>query len=252
MVGTARFCGRCGAHLPGRDDPGTTEGPPDPAPSALPDPEVVRPAHRASAGERRPTGWFDRRTLLAGLGGLIAGGVIGGAATRRRSAAPVDGDGLPLAEVEVGNARDIADQLADGGVLLVPDDVGRLAVVRWDPSYVSDLGSAMERYGPDGEGHPVLDDQAGLMVLLPVSTHMGCSVRYCDTSAWFEDPCHGARWNSWGEWTFGPAPRGLDRYRSGIGADGVLIVDLTRQVVGPSRESAVLDQPPQGPHCMEG
>jgi cytochrome b6-f complex iron-sulfur subunit len=174
------------------------------------------------------------------------------ATLRLRPSAPVDGDGLPRADVEVGDARGIAERLEDGGVVLVPEDGARIAIARWDPSYESEQGSAMERYGPDGEGHPVLDDAAGLMAISPVSTFLGCAAPYCESSGWFEDPCHGARWNAWGEWTFGPAPRGLDRYRSVVREDGILVVDLTRQVVGPMREAGVLEQHPQGPHCVDG
>lgn len=176
---------------------------------------------------------------------------MGAAVTLRlRRPAPVDEDGLPLSLVEVGDAREIAERLEDGGVVRVPEDGNRIAVVRWDPTYASDLGSSIERYGPDGEGHPILDDETGLMALSPFSTHMGCAAPFCESSAWFEDPCHGSRWNTWGEWTFGPAPRGLDRYRSQVRDDGVLVVDLARHVAGPTRDAGVLEQNPQGPHCV--
>ena len=137
-----------------------------------------------------------------------SGGGCGGD-RRPRTGAPLDEAGLPTAEVEVGEAQELTRRLADGGVVSVPGDQdGRIAIIRWDPSYTSEAGSAIERYGPEGEGHPILAADAGLIALSPISTHLGCRAPFCATSQWFEDPGHGARWNSWGEWTGGPAPRG--------------------------------------------
>ncbi len=179
-----------------------------------------------------------------------SGGGCGGD-RRPRTGAPLDEAGLPTAEVEIGEAQELTRRLADGGVVSVPGDPdGRIAIIRWDPSYTSEAGSAIERYGPEGEGHPILAADAGLIALSPISTHLGCRAPFCATSQWFEDPCHGARWNSWGEWTGGPAPRGLDRFFSWIREDGVYVVDLTRHIIGPDRTWGVLDQLPQGPHCV--
>jgi Rieske Fe-S protein len=246
--------GRHGSDVSGgRNGPAVSSGGPQP-PSA-PLSTEVGPA---------PVG---RRALLLGVGGLLVGGMAGVSLSRRREPRVTYAeDGLPRAEVEVGEASDVAARIAAEGPLVLPDEDGRIAIVRWDPSYTStpegddELDadedptrrglSAMERYGPQGEDHPVLDATTGLMALSLISPHFGCRVRYCSGSGLFEDPCHGSRWNLWGELIAGPGPHGLDRFGAEV-LDGVLVLDLTRHIEGPGREMRVLDQAPRGPVCME-
>lgn len=197
-----------------------------------------------------PAGTTSRRTVLAALGGALAGGFL--VSLLERPGAPPDGDGLPTAELRIGAIDEVVERIETDGPLLLPDESGRLAVVTWDPSYRSDAGSALDHYGDDAEDHPIVDETTGVMVLSLLSTHLGCRVRFCDTSQWFEDPCHGSRWNGWGEWTAGPAPRGLDRYRSQVTEHGDLIASLTDHIVGPPREGGVLEQEEQGPSCVDG
>ena len=243
IAGPGRFCGRCGASLS------------DTGPTMVNEPSVERVASDKPPVEP-PSGEVTvvttgRRGLLAGAGGLVIGAMIGAWwGDRRTPRMTFDDDGLPHAEIAAGDARELAERAADGPVT-IPAGGGRVAIVRWDPSYESDRDPAMDRYGPDGEDHPVLDATTGLLALSLVSTHLGCRVGYCASSQWFEDPCHGARWNAWGEWTGGPAPRGLDRYASHVRDDGVLVVVLTRHIVGPRRESGVFDQPRAGPACVD-
>ena len=53
---------------------------------------------------------------------------------------------------------------------------------------------------------------AGLVALYQRCVHLGCRVPWCQTSQWFECPCHGSKYNRVGEKKAGPAPRGLDRF----------------------------------------
>ncbi|MDP8928895.1 MAG: hypothetical protein M3O70_10045, partial [Actinomycetota bacterium] len=64
-------------------------------------------------------------------------------------------------------------------------------------------------------------------------------------SRWFECPCHGSRYNIWGD----PAPRGLDRFAVTV-ERGDVVVDTSTIVTGPARQAGGLDQPPEGPHCV--
>lgn len=73
---------------------------------------------------------------------------------------------------------------------------------------------------------------------------------WCTSSRWFENPCHGERYDRWGEWMDGPSPRGLDRYRSRV-EDGRMIVALAAFLAGPPRGVRVLSQPAGGPHCVD-
>ena len=120
---------------------------------------------------------------------------------------------------------------------------GRMYVVAWDPS----VPGAEEAYGTD---HAILDSGLGLMALYQKCVHLGCRVPWCQTSQWFECPCHGSKYNKWGEWMGGPAPRGLDRFPSKL-EDGNLIVSTGSVLTGPPRTARVLQQEPEGPHCVD-
>jgi cytochrome b6-f complex iron-sulfur subunit len=107
-------------------------------------------------------------------------------------------------------------------------------------------------YSPDldpGGVYAELTGGASVMALFQKCVHLGCKVPWCLSSQWFECPCHGSRYNRWGEWQGGPAPRGLDRFALTI-QDGVVAVNTATVVTGPSRQSGVLDQPPEGPSCL--
>jgi cytochrome b6-f complex iron-sulfur subunit len=113
---------------------------------------------------------------------------------------------------------------------------GRMYIVEYDPSL-----------DPDGQYAAITNDSP-LMALYQRCVHLGCKVPWCPSSQWFECPCHGSRYNRWGEWQFGPAPRGLDRFPLLVEGDRV-IVDTSQIITGPTRTSPVLQQPPEGPHC---
>lgn len=193
---------------------------------------------------------FGRRRLLAGAGAtLFGGGFLVGRWSKRG----------PRDRVDVGSIDEILATIrADGHFPFSTrarageDDAPDHAVVAWDPS----VPEANALYGqPENstnvfEKNPVVNVSTGLLVLFLRSTHRGCLSRYCESSGWFEDPCHGSRWNRWGEWTGGPAPRGLDRHKSEI-VDGRLLVDLEHVVPGVAREVGVLRQDPEGPNCLD-
>jgi cytochrome b6-f complex iron-sulfur subunit len=81
--------------------------------------------------------------------------------------------------------------------------------------------------------------------------HLGCRVPWCESSGWFECPCHGSKFNRIGEWQEGPAPRGMDRYPVTI-EDGVVKVDTSTVIPGPARGVETLNEPLRGPHCGGG
>src|SRR5919206_518873 len=54
--------------------------------------------------------------------------------------------------------------------------------------------------------------EKGIVALYQKCVHLGCRVPWCDTSQWFECPCHGSKYSRVGEKKGGPAPRGLDRF----------------------------------------
>lgn len=148
--------------------------------------------------------------------------------------------------VLLGNARELAAEIDEAGApRILPEAWGpAVAVVQWEPG----LPGALDVYRE--EDHAVLDDDHGLMALNLRDPHRGCRNQWCPTSQWFENPCHGEKYNRWGEWMGGPSPRGLDRYASGV-VGGQYVVNLDHLLVGPGRNARVLEQQPTGRHCVD-
>lgn len=112
-------------------------------------------------------------------------------------------------------------------------------------SYLVEYSEAND---PDGS-YAELTNGARVMALFWTCVHLGCKVPWCQSSQWLECGCHGSGYNRWGEYQEGPAPRGLDRFRVEV-VDGVLQVDTSEVITGPSRGAGVLDQPREGPSCV--
>ena len=66
--------------------------------------------------------------------------------------------------------------------------------------------------------------EQGYVALYQKCVHLGCRVPWCQSSQWFECPCHGSKYNRVGEKQGGPAPRGLDRFVLEV-SGGNIIVD---------------------------
>ena len=88
----------------------------------------------------------------------------------------------------------------------------------------------------------------GFVALYQKCVHLGCRVPFCDSSQWFECPCHGSRYNRVGEKKGGPAPRGLDRFGVQVNGD-TLVVDTQEVVDGPPIGTDTTGQGAEGPHC---
>jgi cytochrome b6-f complex iron-sulfur subunit len=74
-------------------------------------------------------------------------------------------------------------------------------------------------------------------------------VPFCNTSEWFECPCHGSKYSINGEYRSGPAPRSLDRFRVDI-VGGKLVVDTSNIITGPPRGTVTSQPQPEGVHCV--
>ena len=172
---------------------------------------------------------FLRYGLLASMGGVLA--AFGGASIAFLWPSLRGGFG---AQIDVGSEEEVRQTIADGGGRM-EYPAGRSYLVAYDES-------------TDGEGQYAEVAAGGFMALYQKCVHLGCRVPWCESSAWFECPCHGSRYNRWGEYQFGPAPRGLDRFPVTI-EEGRVIVDTSTIVTGPPRTVNALPQPPEGPHC---
>ena len=196
---------------------------------------------RRQKPERKP---IDRRTFLrTSLIGSVSAGLGGFALASLGFLWPRLGDGL-FGEVALGDARDLAQRiLGERRPVLVPE--AALSIIAWDPT--DELASASY-----GDQHAIVTDSVGLMCIdTGACPHLGCAVPWCQTSQWFECPCHGSRYNKYGEWTGGPAPRGLDRYVSFVDAEGQLVVNLSAPITGPARTANALEQAREGPSCID-
>ena len=126
-----------------------------------------------------------------------------------------------------------------------------------EPFYVPEARSYINPYPPGAlpEARKVygssilagMDD--GVVVLFQKCPHLGCRVPWCQTSQWFECPCHGSKYNRVGEKKGGPAPRGMDRFPVEI-AGGNVIINTGIVVQGPAIGANTTGQEAEGPACV--
>lgn len=99
---------------------------------------------------------------------------------------------------------------------------------------------------------PVLNGmERGIAVMWQKCPHLGCRVPQCESSQWFECPCHGSQYNRSGEKKAGPAPRGMDRFGVEISGDNV-IINTGLVFNGPAIGVNTTGQEAEGPHCISG
>jgi cytochrome b6-f complex iron-sulfur subunit len=91
--------------------------------------------------------------------------------------------------------------------------------------------------------------EAGYVALYQKCVHLGCRVPWCQTSQWFECPCHGSKYNRVGEKRGGPAPRGLDRFPLKV-SGGSIEVDTGVIVQGPPIGTDTTGQGQEGAPCV--
>jgi cytochrome b6-f complex iron-sulfur subunit len=91
--------------------------------------------------------------------------------------------------------------------------------------------------------------EKGYVALYQKCVHLGCRVPWCQSSQWFECPCHGSKYNRVGEKQGGPAPRGLDRFVLEV-SGGNIIVDTGNLVTGPPIGTNTTGQSPEGAPCV--
>jgi cytochrome b6-f complex iron-sulfur subunit len=91
----------------------------------------------------------------------------------------------------------------------------------------------------------------GYVALYQKCPHLGCRVPWCETSQWFECPCHGSKYNRVGEKKGGPAPRGMDRFVLEV-SGGSITVDTSQGalVLGPPIGTDTTGQAAEGAPCV--
>jgi cytochrome b6-f complex iron-sulfur subunit len=144
-------------------------------------------------------------------------------------------------KIRVGSFDEINQKITDGnGFAYYPE--GRM----WITQYPA---AALDK-AEDVYAEPVLVGmRAGFVALYQKCVHLGCRVPKCETSQWFECPCHGSKYNRVGEKKGGPAPRGLDRFATEV-TGSVLSVDTSTIFQGPPIGTNTTGQEADGPNCI--
>lgn len=145
-------------------------------------------------------------------------------------------------KVKVGTSRsDIEDTFTD----------------KKEPFYVPEARAYIQPY-PSGDVSKaeavyqapiVANMNEGLTAIYQKCVHLGCKVPWCQSSQWFECPCHGSKYNRVGEKTGGPAPRGLDHFPMEISGDSITI-DTTTPFIGAPIGTNTTGQGAEGPPCV--
>jgi cytochrome b6-f complex iron-sulfur subunit len=124
------------------------------------------------------------------------------------------------------------------------------------PVYIADARTWLSPYPDEAvkkakqvyAGAVLTGMEAGVVALYQKCVHLGCRVPWCQSSQWFECPCHGSKYNRVGEKKGGPAPRGLDRF--GVSVDkGKVVIDTGTISQGPPIGTNTTGQEQEGPHC---
>lgn len=186
--------------------------------------------------KRKPTGPDRRQFLKWGMGlGML--GVLTGFTTASLAFIWPNLRGGFGAQIPLGDQETVLGEIdANEGRFEFPE--ARSLIVKYDAS--------MDADGQYAE----ITNQTSIMALYQKCVHLGCKVPWCAESQWWECPCHGSKYNRWGEWQEGPAPRGLDRFAVEE-VEGQVVIDTSTVITGPSRAAAVLNQPAEGPHCQD-
>src|SRR5262249_4661382 len=91
--------------------------------------------------------------------------------------------------------------------------------------------------------------EQGYVALYQKCPHLGCRVPWCQTSQWFECPCHGSKYNRVGEKRGGPARRGMDRFASPTAGNSVPVA-ATPVSQGPPIGTDTTGQGQEGAPCV--
>jgi cytochrome b6-f complex iron-sulfur subunit len=208
---------------------------------------VPVPAEGRTIAERQPVDeeelgitrrQFFNRGILAGVGV----GVAGFGAASLAFIWPVAGPSGFGGKVEVGSLSDIDDTISKK----IPF-YNAAAKTYVQPYPKADVSNAKKitTYTPA----IIKGMEQGYVALYQKCVHLGCRVPWCDTSQWFECPCHGSKYNRVGEKRGGPAPRGLDHFALTV-SGGSITVDTGTIVTGPPIGTDTTGQAAEGAPCV--
>jgi cytochrome b6-f complex iron-sulfur subunit len=181
---------------------------------------------------------FFNRSIVLVMGLALSG--FGAAVIAFLWPTPKGGFG---SKIRIGNVADVIAKIEAGAGFLYLAE-GRM----WITEYPA---SALEKASSVYPASMMAGLEAGVIALYQKCPHLGCRVPSCETSQWFECPCHGSQYNQAGEKKGGPAPRGMDHFAMEV-AGGVLTVNTGLIVQGPPIGTNTTGQEAEGPHCVGG
>jgi len=178
---------------------------------------------------------FFNRGILTGLSLAVAG--FGGAALAFLWPSGASGFG---GKINVGSVEDVQKAIdakqpfynASAKVFIQP--FPKQDVAKAEKIYPSTVTAGMAQ---------------GYVALYQKCPHLGCRVPWCQTSQWFECPCHGSKYNRVGEKRGGPAPRGMDHFAVNV-SGGSVIVDTGVIIQGPPIGADTTGQGQEGAPCV--
>lgn len=144
-------------------------------------------------------------------------------------------------DITIGSIDAIKENIAAGnGFYYVPE--GRMWITEYP---VGAIKKAEANYS----ANELSGMRAGVLALYQKCPHLGCRVPQCETSQWFECPCHGSQYNQVGEKRAGPAPRGMDRFAMAV-SNNQLTVKTGTIIQGPPIGTNTTGQEAEGGHCI--
>ncbi len=200
-------------------------------------PATLTPADLEVLGETRRQ--FLNRGALAGT--LLGVGAFGASVLAFMTPGKASGSGFG-GVVNIGTLAEI-DDIIDNKKQPFYNAAAKTYVVKFPKADIA-KAKALGSYKPIIGG---IED--GYVALFQKCVHLGCRVPFCDTSQWFECPCHGSKYNRVGEKQGGPAPRGLDRFVLTISGD-TMSVDTGNVIFGPPIGTNTTGQSPEGAPCV--
>ena len=214
----------------GRSDETTLERrtPTVPAPRDRPDPEQLGVTRRQ----------FFNRSIMIGIGlglgsfGAATLGFVWPSAAKGGFGGKITVGSISDAQAAFAKKQPLYN--ATARTYMVPYPKADLPKARKIAAYTQPIIAGME---------------AGYVALYQRCVHLGCRVPFCETSQWFECPCHGSKYSRVGEKRGGPAPRGLDRFVFEI-AGANIVVDTGNLVLGPPIGTDTTGQAAEGPLCV--
>ncbi len=206
-----------------------------PAPYVPPDPEAIGVSRRQ---------FFNRSIVVMmqlGIGGFGLACIA--------FLWPQVGGGFG-SKIKVGFVSDLLAEIRGNQGFLYRAE-GRLWLTEYPNGAVEKARAAYSSAELNGmEAGVNLGLDGGLVALYQKCPHLGCRVPNCNTSQWFECPCHGSAFHQVGEKKGGPAPRGMDRFAVSVDASGALTVDTGSIIQGPPIGTNTTGQEAEGPNCI--